>query len=145
MSPDNFPFEIHPDLKKQLKTQQDNFIERLQTGLNSLFTFEQAGKFGEKKTISGEELVNSREFCWQMVKKYRTSEPQEIFKNNLKGKIGEEVVKKCLGKLVTDVNYEITEGGDGKIDFTLDSKGLIGGIQVKTRYSNAEQGSGCPM
>ena len=139
MSPDNFPFEIHPDLKKQLKTQQDNFIERLQTGLNSLFTFEQAGKFGEKKTISGEELVNSREFCWQMVKKYKTSEPQEIFKNNLKGKIGEEVVKKCLGKLVIDVNYEITEGGDGKIDFTLDFKGLIGGIQVKTRYSSADQ------
>ena len=63
MSPDNFPFEIHPDLKKQLKTQQDNFIERLQTGLSSLFTFDQAGKFGETKTISGEELANSRNFC----------------------------------------------------------------------------------
>jgi hypothetical protein len=49
MSPDNFPFEIHPDLKKQLKTQQDNFVERLQAGLNSLFTFEQAGNLARKK------------------------------------------------------------------------------------------------
>ena len=60
-----------------------------------------------------------------MVRIHKNSEPQKIFQNSLKGKIGEEVVKKCLGKLVTDVNYEITEGGDGKIDFTLDSKGLL--------------------
>ncbi|MGM3304654.1 tetratricopeptide repeat protein [Anabaena sp. WFMT] len=71
-----------------------------------------------------------------MAEKYRhtSSNPiRNVFINNLKGKLGEEVVKSRLGDLVTEVDYEKRIGGDGKIDFTLTSDPSVG-IQVKTRY-----------
>ncbi|WP_413173086.1 tetratricopeptide repeat protein [Anabaena azotica] len=72
-----------------------------------------------------------------MAEKYRrTSTPiRDVFVNNLKGKLGEEVVKSRLGDFVTEVDYEKRIGGDGKVDFTLTSDSSIG-IQVKVRYGN---------
>ena len=58
---------------------------------------------------------------------------KNIFCNNMKGKLGEEVVKIRLGDFVTEIDYEKRIGGDGKIDFTLTSDPSFG-IQVKTRY-----------
>jgi tetratricopeptide (TPR) repeat protein len=86
--------------------------------------------------ISGERLQQLRDFCWDMAEKYRhtSSTPiRNVFINNLKGKLGEEVVKSRLGDFVTEIDYEKRIGGDGKIDFTLTSDSSIG-IQVKTRY-----------
>jgi tetratricopeptide (TPR) repeat protein len=73
-----------------------------------------------------------------MAEKYRrtSSNPiRDVFINNMKGKLGEEVVKIRLGDFVTEVDYEKRIGGDGKIDFTLTSDSSIG-IQVKARYGN---------
>ena len=70
-----------------------------------------------------------------MAEKYkRGSKVKNTFINNLKGKLGEEIVKRCLGDFITEVDYQLKLGGDGKIDFTLSSD-LSKGIQVKTRTS----------
>lgn len=64
----------------------------------------------------------------------RTSLVRDVFINNLKGKLGEEVVKGRLAELVTAVDYEKRLlGGDGKVDFTLTSHLKIG-IEVKVRH-----------
>jgi len=67
-----------------------------------------------------------------MVDKYKRGKSQEIFVNNLKGKLGEEVVKQRLGDLITTVNYEVYDGGDGGIDLCLARDANIT-IQVKAR------------
>jgi hypothetical protein len=73
-----------------------------------------------------------------MVTKHsQTSQPRDIFLNNLKGKLGEEVVKIRLGDFITEVNYEKLIGGDGKVDFTLVDNPNIG-IQVKTRQGSID-------
>lgn len=103
-----------------LQAQQADFIARLKS--NSLLHCKEEGRHSELTIISGERLNQLREFCWKMAEKYkRTSPVRDIFINNMKGKLGEEVVKSRLGNLVTDVDYQIKSGGDGKIDFTLTS------------------------
>ncbi len=68
-----------------------------------------------------------------MAEKYkRGSKVKNTFINNLKGKLGEEIVKRCLGDFITEVDYQLKIGGDGKVDFTLSSD-ISKGIQVKTR------------
>jgi tetratricopeptide (TPR) repeat protein len=62
---------------------------------------------------------------------------RDVFINNLKGKLGEEVVAKRLGKLVTPVDYTEKLGGDGKVDFTLTTNPTIG-IQVKARHGGID-------
>jgi tetratricopeptide (TPR) repeat protein len=118
-----------------LKAQQTDFIQRLKSG--DLLHCEKEGRHSELTVISGERLQQLRDFCWEMAEKYRrTSTPiRDVFVNNLKGKLGEEVVKSRLGDFVTEVDYEKYSGGDGKIDFTLTSDSSIG-IQVKARYGN---------
>jgi tetratricopeptide (TPR) repeat protein len=118
-----------------LKAQQTDFIQRLKSG--DLLHCEKEGQHSELTVISGERLKQLRDFCWEMAEKYRrTSTPiRDVFVNNLKGKLGEEVVKSRLGDFVTEVDYEKRIGGDGKIDFTLTSDSSIG-IQVKARYGN---------
>ncbi|WP_250973236.1 GUN4 domain-containing protein [Anabaena sp. PCC 7938] len=84
--------------------------------------------------ISGERLKQLRDFCWEMANKFKQqSDVKNIFFNNMKGKLGEEVVKIRLGDFVTEIDYEKRIGGDEKIDFTLTSDPSVG-IQVKTRY-----------
>ncbi|AFW95420.1 TPR repeat-containing protein [Anabaena sp. 90] len=119
-----------------LKAQQTDFIQRLKSG--DLLHCEKEGQHSELTVISGERLKQLRDFCWNMAEKYRRSSSipiRDVFVNNLKGKLGEEVVKSRLSNFVTEVDYEKRIGGDGKIDFTLTSDSSIG-IQVKARYGN---------
>ncbi|MTJ35175.1 tetratricopeptide repeat protein [Dolichospermum sp. UHCC 0260] len=122
-----------------LKAQQTDFIQRLKSG--DLLHCEKEGQHSELTVISGERLQQLRDFCWDMAEKYRrtSSNPiRDVFINNMKGKLGEEVVKSRLGDFVTEVDYEKRIGGDGKIDFTLTSDSSIG-IQVKARYGNFDK------
>jgi tetratricopeptide (TPR) repeat protein len=122
-----------------LKAQQTDFIQRLKSG--DLLHCEKEGQHSELTVISGERLQQLRDFCWDMAEKYRrtSSNPiRDVFINNLKGKLGEEVVKIRLGDFVTEVDYEKRIGGDGKVDFTLTSDSSIG-IQVKARYGNFDK------
>ena len=119
-----------------LKAQQTDFIARIKSG--DLLHCEKEGQHSELTVISGERLKQLRDFCWNMAEKYRRSSSipiRDVFVNNLKGKLGEEVVKSSLGNFVTEVDYEKRIGGDGKVDFTLTSDSSIG-IQVKARYGN---------
>ena len=123
-----------------LKSLQADFIKRLQSGTENLLHCGLLGVHSDIKTISSSnsELQKLREYCWEMVRKFRKYKdinPQQVFTNHAKGKLGEIVTKECLGELVRQVDYEILPSGDGKIDLTLSSDGNIG-IQVKTRYSN---------
>ena len=119
-----------------LKAQQTDFIARIKSG--DFLHCEKEGQHSELTVISGERLKQLRDFCWNMAEKYRRSSStpiRDVFVNNLKGKLGEEVVKSRLGNFVTEVDYEKRIGGDGKVDFTLTSDSSIG-IQVKARYGN---------
>ncbi len=75
-----------------------------------------------------------------MVEKYKRMSPvRDVFINNLKGKLGEEVVKARLSDLVTEVDYEKRQrGGDNKVDFRLTSDPSIG-IQVKARHDSIDK------
>ncbi|MBE9236573.1 GUN4 domain-containing protein [Anabaena aphanizomenioides LEGE 00250] len=120
-----------------LKAQQTDFIARIKSG--DLLHCEKEGQHSELTVISGERLKQLRDFCWEMANKFKQQyDVKNIFFNNMKGKLGEEVVKIRLGDFVTEVDYEKYSGGDGKVDFTLTSDSSIG-IQVKTRYGNYDQ------
>ncbi len=83
-----------------LRSLQSDFIKRLTT--RSLLHCETEGQYSEITIISGDRLKALREFCWQMAEKYkRTGSVRDFFINNLKGKLGEEVVKERLGDLIT--------------------------------------------
>ena len=120
-----------------LKAQQTDFIQRLKSG--DLLHCEKEGQHSELTVISGERLQQLRDFCWDMANKFKQQyDVKNIFFNNMKGKLGEEVVKIRLGDFVTEVDYEKRIGGDGKVDFTLTSDSSIG-IQVKARYGNFDK------
>ncbi len=117
-----------------LKAQQTDFIARIKSG--DLLHCEKEGQHSELTVISGERLKQLRDFCWEMANKFKQQyDVKNIFFNNMKGKLGEEVVKIRLGDFVTEVDYEKYSGGDGKVDFTLTSDSSIG-IQVKARNGN---------
>ncbi|NMG08205.1 tetratricopeptide repeat protein [Brasilonema sp. UFV-L1] len=118
-----------------LRSLQSDFIKRLTSGC--LLHCETEGQYSELTVISGERLKALREFCWQMAEKYkRTSQVRDVFISNLKGKLGEEVVKERLATFVTEVDYEKRFGiGDGKVDFTLTFDPSVG-IAVKSRHGS---------
>jgi tetratricopeptide (TPR) repeat protein len=121
-----------------LKQQQTDFIERLKYGC--LLHCDKIGQHSELTIISDEKLTQLRAFCWEMAEKYKKislSSVRDVFINNLKGKLGEEVVKIYFGDLITEVDYEKRLGGDGKVDFTLTSNPSIG-IQVKARHGDID-------
>ncbi|MDH6073222.1 tetratricopeptide repeat protein [Chrysosporum ovalisporum CS-1034] len=120
------------DWQTILQGQQTDFINRLQSG--DLLQCDHQGKHSELTVITGDSLGQLRDFCWDMANKYKRSSShiRDLFVNNMKGKLGEEVVKTHLGDLLTDVDYEQYQGGDGKVDFTLAADSSIG-IQVKAR------------
>lgn len=121
-----------------LKQQQADFIERLKYGC--LLHCDKIGQHSELTIISDEKLTQLRAFCWEMADKYKNmslSSVRDVFINNLKGKLGEEVVKIYFGDLITEVDYEKRLGGDGKVDFTLTSDPSIG-IQVKARHGDID-------
>jgi tetratricopeptide (TPR) repeat protein len=120
-----------------LRSLQSDFIKRLTSGC--LLHCETEGQYSELTVISGERLKALREFCWQMAEKYkRTSPVRDVFISNLKGKLGEEVVKERLDELVTEVDYERRWGGDGKVDFTLTYDSSVG-IAVKSRHGSFDK------
>ncbi|MBW4633053.1 MAG: tetratricopeptide repeat protein [Iphinoe sp. HA4291-MV1] len=121
-----------------LRSLQSDFIKRLTSGC--LLHCETEGQYSELTLISGERLKALREFCWQMAEKYkRTSPVRDVFISNLKGKLGEEVVKERLAAFVTEVDYEKRFGiGDGKVDFTLTFDPSVG-IAVKSRHGSLDK------
>ncbi|MDB9446377.1 tetratricopeptide repeat protein [Anabaena sp. CS-542/02] len=126
------------DGKTILQAQQTDFINRLESG--NLLQCDHQGKHSELTLITGDSLQQLRDFCWDMADKYRnkSSSVRQVFVNNMKGKLGEEVVKTRLGDLLTEVDYEKYQGGDGKVDFTLTADSSIG-IQVKARQGRFNQ------
>ncbi|MEH2042158.1 tetratricopeptide repeat protein [Nostoc sp.] len=119
-----------------LRAHQADFIERLKSGY--LLYCDKEGQHSELTVISGDRLERLRHFCWQMAEKYKkTSSVRDVFINNLKRKLGEEVVKDRLGKLVTEIDYEKKLRGDGKVDFTLNYNPSVG-IQVKARHRSID-------
>jgi tetratricopeptide (TPR) repeat protein len=124
------------DWKTSLKAQQTDFIQRLKSA--KLLHCEEKGQHSELTVISDERSKPLRNFCWDMMKKYKPNDPQNFFINHMKGKLGEEVVKSRLADFVTEVDYEQRIGGDGKVDFTLTSDSSIG-IQVKARNGNFDK------
>ncbi|MCG6134442.1 MAG: tetratricopeptide repeat protein [Nostoc sp. LLA-1] len=120
-----------------LRSLQSDFIKRLSSGC--LLHCETEGQYSELTIISGERLTALREFCWLMAEKYkRTSPVRDVFINNLKGKLGEELVKERLADFITEVDYEKRFGGDGNIDFTLTSDPSIG-VEVKSRHGSIDK------
>ncbi|GAA6616467.1 tetratricopeptide repeat protein [Scytonema sp. NUACC26] len=120
-----------------LRSLQTDFIKRFSSG--RLLHCETEGQHSELTVISGERLKSLREFCWQMAEKYkRTSPVRDVFISNLKGKLGEEVVKERLADFITEVDYDKRFGGDGKVDFTLTFDSSVG-IAVKSRHGNLDK------
>ena len=120
-----------------LRSLQSDFIHRLTSGF--LLHCPREAEYSELTVITGARLKTLREFCWRMAEKYkRTSPVRDVFIQNLKGKLGEEVVKERLGDLITEVDYETRFGGDGNTDFTLKTHPQIG-IEVKSRHGNIHQ------
>ncbi|MDH6105001.1 tetratricopeptide repeat protein [Anabaenopsis tanganyikae CS-531] len=126
------------DWKTILQAQQTDFINRLKSG--NLLQCDQPGQHSELTVITGDSLQQLRRFCWRMVDIYRrsNSKSEDVFVNNMKGKLGEEVVKTRLGDLLTEVDYEEYQDGDGGVDFTLAADSSIG-IQVKARQGQFDQ------
>jgi len=121
---------------KVLRAQQADFIQRLKSGY--LLHCETKSLHSELIVISGERLKQLRSFCWEMAEKYKRLSPvRDVFINNLKGKLGEEVVKARLSNFINEVDYEKRIGGDGKVDFTLTDNPSVG-IQVKTRQGSID-------
>ena len=120
-----------------LRSLQSDFLKRLTSGC--LLHCQIEGQHSELTIISGERLKALREFCWLMAEKYkRTSPVRDVFINNLKGKLGEEVVKERLANFITEVDYEKRFGGDGKSDFTLTANSAIG-VEVKSRHGSIDR------
>ncbi len=115
-----------------LRSLQSDFIRRLSSGC--LLHCQNQGDYSELTIISGERLRTLRDFCWEMAEKYkRNHQVRDVFINNLKGKLGEEVVKERLADFITEIDYEKRYGGDGNMDFTLTSHPAIG-VEVKSRH-----------
>lgn len=128
--------ELNMDWTTPLRSQQTDFIKRLKSGC--LLHCETEGQHSELTVISGERLKQLRNFCWEMAEKYKRNSPvRKVFIDNMKGKLGEEVVKARLGNVVTEVDYEKRLGGDGKVDFTVTSNPEVG-IQVKARHGSID-------
>jgi tetratricopeptide (TPR) repeat protein len=120
-----------------LRSLQSDFITRLKSGC--LLHCEKPGNHSELTIISGQRLQSLREFCWLMAEKYkRTSAVRDVFISNLKGKLGEEVVKERLADFITEIDYEKRFGGDGGSDFTLTANAQIG-VEVKSRQGKFNQ------
>jgi hypothetical protein len=125
------------DWTTPLRAQQADFIQRLKSGY--LLRCEIEGQHSELTVISGESLQKLVDFCWEMAEKYKRDSPvRKVFIGNMKGKLGEEVVKERLADFVTEVDYEKRLGGDGKVDFRLTSNPSVG-IQVKSSYCSLDR------
>jgi hypothetical protein len=125
--------------KDAMRSQQQDFIERLKQSPPSLLKCDTVGSHSESIIISSASTERLRKFCWEMVNKYKRSSQSsyETFISTMKGKLGEEALVNLLGDYVTEVDYEVKRGGDGKIDFKLSQYPSIG-IQVKARNGSVD-------
>jgi hypothetical protein len=131
-----------------LQAQQQDFIQRLKHSL-SLYPpegdvvtlscldsnqFCKVSYHSERIKISfdEEQEVEIDNFCWEQADKFNDGYEPDAYMNCKIGKIGEEAVKIYLYDLITGVNYEISNHGDGGLDFSLKNNKNIG-IQVKTK------------
>jgi uncharacterized protein YjbI with pentapeptide repeats len=128
------------DWLKPLLALQSDFIKRLKSNqlLFSPLSSSNEGLHKESIIVSGEERRKIRNFGWDMVKKFNRSDPKNSFRNSLKGKLGEEGIRSCLGDLVAPVDYNIFPGGDGGVDLRVRDFPDIG-IQVKTTHNTIEK------
>jgi hypothetical protein len=118
-------------------------LSGLNSNLETEVNFKHLTEFGYSELVKIDldfgEYMNLKHFCEEMVDKYYGTiwvngiryRNKEAYASHMFGKLGEEAVKRCLGDLITDVDYKIYAHGDGGIDFRLVSKNDIG-IQVKT-------------
>ena len=122
------------DWTTSLRSQQADFIERIKSNPSSLLPWGR-GKHGELKVIPPDILKKLREFSWLMVDKYKNTKAtaRQVFSNQLKGKLGEEVTKECLGVFYYRIKYDIMLNGDGNVELTLTNSQKIR-IRVKTNY-----------
>jgi WD40 repeat protein len=130
------------DWTTPLRSQQSEFIKRLKSdsAIFNLAKYELTDYSRELTVIVGEELDDIRKYCWYIADKYKKISKRTVyddFINNLKGKLGELIVKKHLDNLVTSIDLEERSSGDGKVDFRLTSDPSIG-IQVKARHASID-------
>jgi WD40 repeat protein len=131
------------DWTTPLRSLQADFIKRLRSDsaiLHHLIKYELRGYYSELTVVLGEELDEIRKYCWYIADKYKKISKKTVyddFINNLKGKLGEILVKKYLGNFVTPIDLKERLYGDGKIDFRLTSDPTIG-IQVKARHASID-------
>jgi len=138
-----------------LKTQQEDFLERLKASLEFNPDYESPVYLArlnhdpisdvsspcESINISfhpnEESYIDNfcNELAWKFCDKPDEDEPcfnSYIFINNKLGKIGEVAVKKYLGNWISDVDYSFYDSGDGGVDFSLIPPNNFIKIQVKT-------------
>lgn len=137
-----------------LKSQQHNFIRRLKFSYDSRQCSNDFLRFSTLNLIDescvpvaghNSEIVELDfcdeheneidEFCCEMVDKYMDNNlsvyPDDSYTSYKIGKLGEEAVKVYLGDLINEVNYGLSEYGDGGVDFISTRNPEIK-IQVKT-------------
>jgi superfamily I DNA and RNA helicase len=126
------------DWKLPLRAIQHDFIERLTT--QNLLDCPIRDRHSEITRISQTATKKIRDFAWEMVEKYRRDTqqtPQQIFINNVKGKLAEEAFQARIEPLVTPVNYERLRYGDGSVDFRTKTEPHVC-IQVKARQGQPQ-------
>lgn len=123
------------DWKLPLRSLQSDFIKRLQSGREYLVHCPLKNRHSELTIISQSETKELRKYVWAIINKYKSSpeDLEQLFIKNLKGKLAEEAFKSRLEHLVTPVNYDLLPGGDGKVDFWVNTQQDFG-IQVKARH-----------
>ena len=138
-----------------LKTQQEDFLERLKASLEFNPDYDEVrihlARLDNDPVIDASSPCESiniyfhpgeesdiDDFCTELAWKFcynpYDDEPcfdPDIFINNKLGKIGEVAVKEYLGKWVSNVDYNLYESGDGGVDFFVIPDNFIK-IQVKT-------------
>ena len=137
-----------------LKSQQQDFIRRLKFSYDSrncsceFLQFSNLNLIdescvpvaGHNSEIIELDLCNEHEneiheFCCELTNKYWNENSNtyldDSYINYKIGKLGEEAVKVYLDDLIDEVNYKLSEHGDGGVDFTFAKNRNIK-IQVKT-------------
>ncbi|NEO55364.1 MAG: hypothetical protein F6K54_21210 [Okeania sp. SIO3B5] len=123
-----------------LESQQDEFIIKLKDMMPGFtrgkYDFDEAIHLYSVCDGDDEKEEQMNWFCTELTYKYNHGNLlPDKFMNYKIGKIGEESVKQYLGKLISDVDYELYEWGDDGTDFYLRDKRAVS-LQVKTTCFN---------
>ena len=108
------------DWQTPLKSQQAEFITRLQSGPTHLLCYDAENSFSELAVISGQRLKQLRDACWLLAERYKNTAPvHDVFINHLIGKLGESVIKKQLSNLVAKDSFREMTGQDTDQSFNV--------------------------